>query len=195
MHAQIRTHAHRDTGCTAAPQRWAAHPSLTGTSSEAHKLISFIKSLPSVIMLAAVLLAPAMAMALVPTTVGNRYSPAHAIRPRRVEAPITARLLDVNKLWAEYVLLRPTADECEIKDAFEGTTFELSKAPQHGFGADCQTARTPGTLRTAVFSTFLCLLIAVPVLVSNPLVVQKLLEVRAIRRLESRRTPWHSLYH
>jgi hypothetical protein len=47
-------------------------------------------------------------------------------------------------------------------------------------GTTCDTERVPGTLRTIVLSSVLCTLVAVPALMANPSVVEKILEWAAV---------------
>lgn len=80
--------------------------------------------------------------------------------------------------WSEFVLLRPPADECEVEQAFNGTAFEFHA--NHVAGTTCDTERVPGTIRTIVMSSVLCTLVAVPALMANPSVVEKILEWAAV---------------
>lgn len=94
-------------------------------------------------------------------------------RPLSRAGLLTARLAD-DKAWSEFVLLRPTADECEIEEAFEGSSFEFHKS--HVVGTSCDTERVPGTMRTIIICSVLCTLVAIPTLMANPAVLEKLLE-------------------
>ena len=108
-------------------------------------------------------------------TIAAAFKPANygGTRVLRQRAPI--RMRDV---WSEFVLLRPPADECEVEQAFNGTAFEFHA--NHVAGTTCDTERVPGTLRTIVLSSVLCTLVAVPALMANPSVVEKILEWAAV---------------
>lgn len=108
-------------------------------------------------------------------TIATAFAPANygGTRLLRQRAPI--RMRDV---WSEFVLLRPPADECEVEQAFNGTDFEFHA--NHVVGTTCDTERAPGTLRTIVLSSVLCTLVAVPALMANPSVVEKILEWAAV---------------
>ena len=104
-----------------------------------------------------------------------------ALTPR---AGHSVAVLRLGKAWSEYVLLRPPPDECEVEQAFEGTSFEFHRS--HLVGTSCETKRVPGTVRTFIISSVLCTLIALPVLMANPAVVEKLLEWAATSVVSAR---------
>ena len=64
--------------------------------------------------------------------------------------------------WAKYVLLRPNGDDSEDRKGW--------------------AARTPGTARTILLSSLFCVLVALPVLLTNPVVLTRLLEAAALSR-------------
>ena len=83
-------------------------------------------------------------------------------------------MLNEREAWDKFILLRPSGcDECAIDD---DTCMDDRK---HELGTTCQTERVPGTLRTALFSSLLCSLIALPILLTNEAVMGKLLEAAA----------------
>ena len=93
-------------------------------------------------------------------------------------APLLAIVEDTPKdAWFDrFVLLRPSGcDECKIDE-------ECAVEP-HELGTTCETERVPGTLRTVIFSSLFCVLVAIPVLLANPAVLPKLVEVCTPLRL------------
>ena len=109
-------------------------------------------------------------------TIAAAFAPANygSTRVLRRRAPIRK----MRDAWSEFVLLRPPADECEVEQAFNGTAFEFHA--NHVAGTTCDTERVPGTIRTIVMSSVLCTLVAVPALMANPSVVEKILEWAAV---------------
>merc|ERR1711990_639626 len=74
--------------------------------------------------------------------------------------------------WARFVLLRPGMDV----DEFRKST-ELTRTPANGWSWE---GRTPGTVRTILITSATLCLFAIPVLVTNPLVLPRLLEAAAL---------------
>ena len=74
--------------------------------------------------------------------------------------------------WQKYVLIRPGMDFDELKNS---TRLRTSKSWNW-------SERTPGTARTIVLSALIVTAIAIPVLLTNPLVLANLLEFAALSR-------------
>ena len=95
-----------------------------------------------------------------------------ATRGQRHSTPLVAILEEPPKddWFQRFVLLRPQGcDECTVDN-------ECAVEP-HELGPTCETERVPGTLRTFIFSSIFCCLVAIPLLLANPAVLPKLLEV------------------
>lgn len=95
----------------------------------------------------------------------------HNVMRRTVSVTMEA----ADEVWSRYILLRPSPDECALEEREDGGES------RHVLGTTCGTERKPGTLRTFLFSSVLCLLVAVPVLLTSPLIFPMLIEVS---------TPW-----
>ena len=83
----------------------------------------------------------------------------------------------LQEAWARYVLLRPGMTFDELKS----TTL---RQPTEQFTPTLDTSkRTPGTVRTVLFSSLLVFLAAVPALMQNPAVLVKLIELASLDRV------------
>ena len=69
--------------------------------------------------------------------------------------------------WDRYVLLRPSSSDDENGEE----------------GAGWWAGRTPGTARTILISSVICSFVALPALLTNPLVLTRLIELAALDRI------------
>lgn len=72
----------------------------------------------------------------------------------------------LEEAWAKYVLLRPGMSYDELR--------ESTLNPE---------TRTPGTVRTIFLTSFLCILVAIPYVLTNPAVFPRLIELAALDRI------------
>eukprot|EP00310_Coccolithus_braarudii_P021491 CAMPEP_0183332824 /NCGR_PEP_ID=MMETSP0164_2-20130417/1890_1 /TAXON_ID=221442 /ORGANISM="Coccolithus pelagicus ssp braarudi, Strain PLY182g" /LENGTH=161 /DNA_ID=CAMNT_0025501621 /DNA_START=39 /DNA_END=524 /DNA_ORIENTATION=+ len=78
----------------------------------------------------------------------------------------------LRNVWARYVLMRPDMD---FKDLRHSTRLRTARSWS-------LEERTPGTIRTILITSALLVLAAIPVLLTNPLVLPWLLELAALSR-------------
>ena len=101
----------------------------------------------------------------------NRFTGAFREVPVIFPVTMIAPETDSDNWFDRLVLLRPSGcDECAADD-------DQCAVEPHVLGTTCETERVPGTLRTTIFSSLLCILIAIPLLLANPAVLPKLVEV------------------
>lgn len=80
--------------------------------------------------------------------------------------------------WSKYVLLRPSS--CQLDE--DG---DIGPSEAHPLGATCETERIPGTLRTIIFSSVVCVIMGLPLLLANPVVLPKVVELATVSNVQA----------